>query len=190
MDIKRNSPALLGDTRGAVMAEGIIVLPVFVITLAAVLYFHGLYAAKLDASNKVRSCAWHYANAGCDETKVPKGCQQRKVTDGFEALGGTVEHNPFQGDGVSPSATTADEKSSLKKGIAGANRVGQALLGLESGVEMSSGKDVDRPSILGGGKRTVFSNYTVMCNEVDRTPTDLMYDAYCALGTELNFPGC
>ena len=191
MSTAHKQTRLLADTEGAILTEGVIVLPVFVLVLASVLYFHNLYAAKLDANVAARACAWDYAVKGCDPTsKKPKHCKVGKVTNGFQALGGsTLNNSPFK-DSSGGSGGQQETKSDLELGLAGANRIGLGLMGLREGVVVSASRDLTKPSILGGGKKSVSSNYTVMCNEIERSPGELAIEGFCALGSEMNFPGC
>ena len=175
---KQEQIPLLRDTRGAVMAEGVIVLPIFVLTLAAIFHFHSLYAAKLDLSVKSRACAWNYSIHGCRAEFIPKGCKVDKV-EGFKAMTSELDSGPFDASG-----------STTDKALAGANRVGLAIMGLREGIAATHTREINRPSILGGGKRSVSANYTVMCNERDLTPLELAKAAYCSLGTRFKPPGC
>lgn len=191
--MKKHRPTtLFRDTRGAVMAEGVVVLPVFVITLAAILYFHHLYVAKLERNMKARSCAWTYAVHGCDRAYLAEGCKVSEVTDGFDAIGEFITgKSPFEeSQARERSRQAGEEKSDLDKGLAGANQVGLSMLGLREGIQASYQREVARPSVLGGGKASVSSNYTVMCNEKQRTPVDLVVDSFCAIGSQFDVPGC
>ncbi len=194
MNTSKRSGKLLHNTRGAIMVEGIIVLPLFVITLASVIYFHSLYAAKLDMSRKARACAWEYSVRGCKPGLRPKKCNATDMqgSDQYETVGSKMTGgNPFDvKDSGSASQKRAQTKSGLDKGLEGASSVGLALIGLDKGITTSNATDVKRPSILGGGKRRVTSNYSVMCNEVEMKPFDIAKDALCALGKTMGFEGC
>lgn len=176
------------------MAEGVIVLPLFVITLASVLYFHHVYATKLKVSRDARACAWEYSLGGCEPTALPKGCKatdMRGVKD-HKTIGDTMESgNPFDvKTGGSASQKQDQARSGLDKGLEGASTVGLALIGLQEGKTTSYSADVKRPSILGGGKKRVSSNYSVMCNEKEMDPIDVAKEALCALGRTMDFNGC
>ena len=160
------------------MAEGVIVLPVFIMTLAAIIYFHKVYAAKLERSTQARSCAWTYAVNGC--VKVPAGCPMAKVK-GFKPIGDTV----------SPEALAAAKKETDGT-LDTISDVGLVLLQLDQGVTSTPSSSVERPSILGGGTATVYGDYTVMCNEKKMTLKSIAEDAYCGIDKKVKgvFPGC
>jgi hypothetical protein len=174
--------ALLHDTRGAMMAEGVIVLPLFIIVLAAIMYFHNLYAAKLDNSVQARSCAWTYAVNGCEKKFLTKGCKAAEVSDGFDAIESAMGGNPFEEE--------HGKDREVDQALAGANRVGLALLGLREGVKTQHGSRVNKPSILGGGKVSVASNYTVMCNEREFTVGEIITEAYCSIAGTTGLLSC
>ena len=183
---------LLHDTQGAIVAEGAIVLPLFVIVLASMIYLHHLYAAKLRSSRNARSCAWAYSVGGCTPAPLPLGCTATDMADHYTSIGSTMKGgNPFEvKTSGSPSQKEAQARSGLDKGLSGASRVGLALIGLEKGKTVIYATDVTRPSILGGGKTTVAGDFSVMCNEKDMDPTDIAKAAFCALGKEMGFKGC
>jgi hypothetical protein len=57
---------------GAVYAEALVCLPVFVALLLAVLGFHGMYSAKLEAKASARRAAWLQADSGkCARNSCP-----------------------------------------------------------------------------------------------------------------------
>lgn len=186
------SRSLWDDTQGAIVAEGAIVLPLFVIVLASLIYLHHLYAAKLTVSRKARACAWAYSVGGCTPAALPKGCKASDIADHYTSIGDTMKGgNPFevQTNG-SASQKEAQARSGLDKGLAGASSIGLALIGLQKGKTASYSTDVQRPSILGGGKTSVSGNYSVMCNEKDMKPLDVAKAALCALGEKMGFKGC
>ncbi len=170
MNRTRQSTGILGNTCGAVMVEGVIVLPVFIIVLAAVLHFHSAFSAKLDASTQARSCAWAYSLAGCGDADIPEGCNVSDLGD---------DKNDIDSEG-------------LRAGLEVVNKVGVTLLGLEAGITSRPGREVDVSSVLGGGTRKISGDYSVMCNETKMGPKDLAKKAYCALDANysVSLPGC
>lgn len=178
---------ILSDTRGAAMIEATIMLPVFIIVLAAVLYFHRAYSAKLQSNVKARSCAWRYSVDGCQRSEMPKECNIEYVTDGYTAIGDVVSSDDFE-DNVeaSESRSTGD---TARQGIAGANRIALAFLGLREGIVAQPTSDVQRPSLLGGGLRRIGSDYSVMCNEREMKFLEILKYSYCGVGDD-KFPGC
>ncbi len=170
MENTRQSTGILGNTRGAVMVEGVIVLPVFIIILAAVLHFHSAFSAKLDASTQARSCAWAYSLAGCGDADIPAGCNVSNLGD---------PQNDINSEG-------------LRAGLEVINKVGVTLLGLEAGITSRPGREVEVSSVLGGGTRKLSGDYSVMCNETKMGFRGLAKKAYCSLNRNYNMslPGC
>ncbi|MET0793504.1 MAG: hypothetical protein ABW061_18425 [Polyangiaceae bacterium] len=52
--------------RGAVLVEGIIVIVMLMIMMASALFFHRLYAMKLETMRTSRAAAWNKALPGCN----------------------------------------------------------------------------------------------------------------------------
>lgn len=182
---------LLRDKRGAAMAEGVIVLPFFIIVLAAIIYFHRAYATKISMNTKARSCAWSYAVNGCQKP-LPDGCpvstvggESKEVTDVF---GMDFKNNFGTEESEKVIRDIEKQKSALDSTLHGVNLVGLTILGLSEGIKTSPSQAVQKPSILGGGTHTISGDYSVMCNERNRTVKDLAIAAYCSLSNIM--PGC
>ncbi len=174
---------LLGDTRGAVMAEGVIVLPFFVILLASIIYFHRAYATKISVNSKARSCAWSYAIDGCRKSSLPEGCPIGEI-GGSRTLAKVFDVGIEDGS----NDDILRETSAFGDALQGVNTVGLTLIGLDEGIVAKPGESVAIPSILGGGSRSISGNYSVMCNERKKKPSDIAVDAYCSISNRL--PGC
>ncbi len=174
---------LLGDTRGAVMAEGVIVLPFFVILLASIIYFHRAYATKISVNSKARSCAWSYAIDGCRKSSLPDGCP-------IGEIGGSKTLEKVFDVGIEDGSNedVLRETSAFGDALSGVNTVGLTLIGLDEGIVATPGQPVTIPSILGGGSRKIAGNYSVMCNEREKTPASIAKGAYCSISDKL--PGC
>ena len=166
--------SFIRDTHGAAMVEGVIVFPLFIIVFAAVLYYHQAYSVKLERNNKARSCAWGYSVSGCK--KIPDGCpitdigksKFASIDDGVDARGGVF--------GDSGSAAPSQQLSGVEKAVGTTNTLLLTLTGLKKGIVARPARDVEMPSLLGGGTRSISGNYSVMCNEVKRTPKDLLVE--------------
>ncbi len=183
MNSEHPANQLLRDRRGAAMIEGVIVMPLFIAVLAAIVHLHSSYAAKLDANVQARSCAWAYSIAGCTgKTSLPKGCNVEGLGDGKNGLRSI-------GSAVGMSGTPGRRAGALGTdgALAGASHVGVTLLGLREGIVAKPHRTVSVPSILGGGKRAITGNYSVMCNEREMTSLELAKYAYCSFG---DLPGC
>lgn len=171
------------------MVEGVVVLPFFIIALAAVIFLHRSFAAKLDASVQARSCAWAYSIGGCDsKAGLPEGCNLSSLHD---------QENPFTSFDDDPVLAAEGQKafgqnrdSAIDEGLSVANGVGLSLLGLRDGIASQPTRTLETPSLLGGGRRHVAGNYSVMCNEVPMGFLDIVKKMYCALDERVNVPGC
>jgi len=171
------------------MVEGIIVLPVFVLLLAAMMYFGHAYRAKLDASVQARSCAWAYSLAGCvGKADLPEGCEVERIGDGDDAFESIEDNHQMGSESLAAFGRKGANGSPVDGALAGASSIGRALTGLREGVRSTPTRSVVIPSILGGGTRSVSANYSVMCNEREYSPSSLAIEAYCALSTSM--PGC
>lgn len=183
---------LLHDKRGAAMVEGVIVLPLFVIVLAAVIYFHRAYASKIDMGVKARSCAWSYAANGCQKKDLPKGCPVREIGDRPNSVSGMFGADFKESFGLDESEEVVQEletqHGALDSALQGANAIGLGVLGLSEGIKVTPSTSIGKPSILGGGKYSISGDYSVMCNERNRTVKDLAVGAYCSVSSSL--PGC
>lgn len=140
--------ALLGDTRGAVFAESVIMIPFFLIILGSVTYVHDSYRARIVVFQQTKGCAWDYANRGCTGTAA---CQ---VTDQGAFGGGevmaTIQRVPVIG-------TLLDQ-----------------LFGRR--VKYNKSINVARPSFLGGGTQAVRGEQVLACNTQPRNILQLMRD--------------
>jgi hypothetical protein len=64
---RRNGPpSLFRDTRGAAMTETVIMIPVFILIWACIIYIYQAYEKKIDLMQHVRADAWHYATNACE----------------------------------------------------------------------------------------------------------------------------
>lgn len=183
---------LLNDKRGAAMVEGVIVLPLFVVVLAAVIYFHRAYASKIDMRVKARSCAWSYAANGCDKKFLPKGCPVSEIGDRPNTVSGMFGADFKESFGLDESKEVVKEidaqHGALDSALQGANAIGLGILGLSEGIKTNPSTSIGKPSILGGGEHSISGDYSVMCNERNRTVKELAVGAYCSLSSSL--PGC
>ncbi len=171
------------------MVEGIIVLPLFVIVLAAVIYFHRAYATKISLGIQARSCAWSYAVNGCQKEFETVGCPVSRIGETENGSGFGANFLPGMTTGTEAAVTNVDSgASAIDKELGTANEITLTVLQLSEGITVTPSGTVKQPSILGGGTHTISSNYSVMCNERTRTIADLVAIAYCSIDSAL--PGC
>jgi len=173
------------------MVEGVVVMPFFILLLAAVMYFHHAFAAKMQSSVKARSCAWDYSLAGCvAKTSTLKGCHIGNLTSGADALQSIGSDSSVSKETKDAFGHSSGNGDGLDGALAGANRVGLAMLGLREGVVSRPSTSVRVPSLLGGGTRRISGDYSVMCNERKMSFLEIGQEAYCALGDHSPMPGC
>ncbi len=183
--------SFISDTRGAAMVEGVIVFPLFVIVLAAIIYYHQVYSTKLERNTQARRCAWEYSVHGCRPENIPDGCPIARIGEN-DFIGideGLDERASLFADGT--GGAQAQSQSSFGDGAETANSILIGLIGLRQGIEARPSRNVRMPSILGGATRSIAGSYSVMCNERRRTVGGIIKDAYCSIkdsGTRL--PGC
>lgn len=159
--MRRRRTSLPRDTRGAAYTEAVIVIPVFALLWAGVIYTGQSFHAKSVATQQARRCAWAYANGGCDQ--VPEGCEgvvgertRQHADDDLDGIAGDDADGIR--DGVSDMTT---------EGMGVADGLVSAIVG--SHTDAIGGSAVSEPEVLGGDDRTVHSRYRVMCNERKKT---------------------
>ncbi|MCP4444075.1 MAG: hypothetical protein GY811_01855, partial [Myxococcales bacterium] len=178
---------LISDTRGAAMVEGVIVMPFFIIALAAVIHLHRSYSAKLDASVEVRSCAWQYAIAGCKRTQGEfAGCSFGSLATEGAQLDGLEDHAELQSEAQQAFGDGENGGAGFASALESANGIGLVLLGLREGTVARASREVTAPSLLGGRTRKISGDYSVMCNEKKMAISDIAKEAYCALDEQMN----
>ncbi len=86
---RRKGAALWAAQEGAVYAEALLCLPVFIALLLAVLGFHSMYGAKLEAKASARRAAWLQADSGdCAPNSCPDclSAGRRLAAEGLDPL--------------------------------------------------------------------------------------------------------
>lgn len=135
--------SLLGDTRGAVMSEAIIMLPALILIWGIIIYIHFGFRDAQRNQATLRDDAWTHAYGGCNSsapapTQLDDGGQfDGESAGGMSGLSGVLEW-------VTTSLFLVDEF--------GASR------------EVT----VERPNSLGGGTHTLSWGYLILCNEDQR----------------------
>ena len=156
------------SSRGAASVEAVVVLPVFIIIFASVLYVRSQVLSRQAAETKARSCAWTFSTNNCDA--IPPGCDDivRKV-DGAAKVVDEIEK----------------DLSSAKGGPVGSviSKVIEPALkcAFGSAVEASSKQSFQRPSLYGGGTATASGSYHLACNLAHETLIDVAKDAWKSL---------
>ena len=174
------------------MVEGVIVLPFFVIVLAAIIFFHRAYATKIEMGVKARSCAWNYAVNGCQKKFLPDDCPVSKIGGKAESVadlfGGSFPDEESMRKAKERRDSLSSQTSALDGMLGSANTLGLTILGLNEGIRVAPESSVAKPSILGGGEHSISANYSMMCNERNREFLEIAKSAYCDVSSAL--PGC
>lgn len=166
------------DTRGSVYVEAVIMLPVLVLLFGALVYVRKAYVERQATLVAVRSCAWQYANDGC-EGDPPEGCSLGGVTD-MGDQGGTRQED--SGDDMgSVLSSPGSDPSALDRltEFPVLGEVFQTVFGEAVAVESRS--EVERPEVLGGQTQPIVGGYYVMCNDKNKDAGDLVKELMCSM---------
>jgi len=127
-------------SRGAVFVEGIIVVAMLTIMMASALFFHRLYAMKLQTMRESRVAAWSKALPGCNSAvELVALWQAIGLTDA--ASGGAL-------DGLN------DDSSGAPKWLE---------VGRQEDVKTAT---VTQDALIGGSTFNLKTTNSVVCNEV------------------------
>ena len=89
-----------GARRGAALIEALVVIPFFILTLAALIFAGSVYATKLKAMREAKSRAWSYAMSNCGEAG------NGSIGDSRNWSGATQSYDGNPTDGVSTSGAS------------------------------------------------------------------------------------
>lgn len=144
--------------------EAIILLPVFLLIFAGVLLMQRLWESKQQALVRARSCAWEYANNGCDRETLSKDCR-KEVRDA----------NGVGGD----NRLEKDMNGGVLDGLGEIPIVGPVVAGLFSSALLARvERSVQRSPLVSEGNSIVVGSYYLMCNERKRDMLDLIETAF------------
>jgi hypothetical protein len=175
--------------RGAASVEAVVVLPVFIVIFAAILFVRNKQLLTHAAEARARSCAWQYSANNC--TSIPSGCEDVLRTSTAENPASKAVEDVFQdaknGLGKDPKGVfEAVTRKLLGHAI-------QALFGKYSEAKVEH--ELARPSVLGGDSSTspasaspaapspaasviVVGRYHLACNLAPQKPVDVVKDAW------------
>ena len=165
------------NQRGAAGVEAVIVLPVFVIVFASLLYVRDSAVAKQQAEQQARSCAWLYSAQDC-EGAIPAGCEgvltradapdmaPPKVERAFnEQLDRVKNGKDVNGGGLVMSVIGPTVGNALEAAFGNA-------------VDAKTTRQVAHSSIFGPGQKTVSGKYHLACNLHPTTLEKVAEDAW------------
>lgn len=148
---------LLGDQKGAAMAEAVIMLPAMILIWGIVLYLHfGFRDAQRNMAT-VRDHAWSHALGNCHTTPpAPTEFADEGQFDG-ESRGGI-------------------------SGLSDALRFVTSTLFQIDEFGARRSREIERPRSLGGGTRTLEWELLMLCNEQQRDDQDPFWEIWADLG--------
>jgi hypothetical protein len=160
---------------GAASLEAVMVLPIFLLIFAGVLYVERLSETKQRALVEARRCAWQYADAGCDPKKIPEGCE-----DVLQYAAGLSDDN----------ALTDNESGGVLDGLEDIPFIGPFIEGLfGNALTARANRNIRKPPILGQETVSINGYYYLMCNEKKLDILDVVTSAFCGtVGSQLGCP--
>lgn len=148
---------LLGDQKGAAMAEAVIMLPAMILIWGIILYIHfGFRDAQRNMAT-LRDDAWTHAFGGCTTSHgapteiAPNGAFDGESRGGISGLGDALRW-------VSSNLFFIDEFGARRR------------------------LDIARPRSLGGGTKTLEWELLMLCNEQQRDDSDPLWEIWADLG--------
>jgi hypothetical protein len=141
--------AARGPARGAALVEALVVIPFFILTLAALIFAGAVYSTKLRAMREAKSRAWSYAMANCGEA-------------GNGTIGSAANWNGAQQayDG-NPTSGVPMNGANAAQGAQGTSLLSKDVNAAVVTVEYSTRSDVR----IGGREVRPRATERVVCNE-------------------------
>jgi len=164
-------PAKWG-VRGVASVEAVVVLPFFVLIFVSLFYVRDELVKKHQLGMTARTCAWLYSESNCQV--IPAGCQPYLTPPGSASSKASYDLHKTMND-------AKDKASSLTKVVAD---IVTSLIGDVINSAFSDSFDaipkgsVTRPPLFGGGSKGVSSKYHLECNLAEKTPIDVVTDAW------------
>jgi|GEM_PF-2496739 len=157
--------------RGAVTLEALLVLKVLIVAWIGLNYLGKAHIVQLQSRAVARGCAWQMAASGCQE--VPPECEASSETGDMPEGGTRLEEFANETLGDSRETNDDEEENSLS------DRIRSSLLGnirdlFIERASASAGKSVSRPGFLGGGKKAVGAEYSLVCNTIPESLGDMV----------------
>jgi hypothetical protein len=135
--------------RGAALVEALVVIPFFILTLAALIFAGAVYSTKLRAMREAKSRAWAYAMANCGEA-------------GDGSIGSAANWNGArQGYDGNPTSGVPLNGAAPAQGAQGMNLLTKDVNAAVVTVEHATRSDVQ----IGGREVRPKATERVVCNE-------------------------
>ena len=166
----RRCQSLLHDEAGAVYAEAVIMLPVFLTILGLLYLVKDTYEAHMETMAIVRSEAWIYSNSACEQSPQRSSVQKRSVTDIFADAVGAVS-------GAQSSIDTAfhseDDGEDDPSEIPVVDDLLNSIFG-DGFYAISPTVEVRGQALLGPMSQNVANRYALACNPAYKTFWDVI----------------
>jgi hypothetical protein len=156
---------LLRDRRGTAAVEAALLLPLMTICWAALLYRYEVLDRTLDAAAHARQTAWSASDTGCENSPPEVEVKCQDAGGGGDDWTADLDRVPVVGWFVGN------------------------LLGYRA--DTASRSSYERPVMFGGGTKTAGYSYSLMCNEKQRSESEVLLSMLCQqindLGLDLSF---
>ena len=159
-------PNLWRDQTGTVLVEFVVLLPLFVLLFAFVLYMFKTYETKQLTMLKARGCGWQYAMDGCESP--PEGCDIFPAGGGEQSGFDQAKAGLKDGSWIDAAAHFPVVGSAIKV-LFGEGRRGTAVT------------TVARPPLFGGGEVSIEGTFYILCNTKDKTLGEMAVETFCTL---------
>ncbi len=162
------------NRHGVASVEAAVVMPLFILAFASVIFIRNLVLARQEAEAKARTCAWLYSAANCEPNAMPPGCSeilQRVSIAG--RVSSEIEH-ALQGALIWP----------FDKVI---SRVLEPVLeaAFGSAVQATAPREFERPGLYRDNPSPVTGTYQLACNVSPTTPLQVAKEAWNAIRNAL-----
>lgn len=145
--------SLMSDERGAAMVEAAIMLPVFIIIFASVMYMSRKYETGIRMQERARHCAWLRSKSAC-EADAPSGCTISEDDD--------MSNSQFSDVTSSNNVDTSDIDSANSDAGFGGDLMDMILGDAVMARQESS---ITLAGVLGGGTQAIKGELLLSCNE-------------------------
>jgi hypothetical protein len=166
--------SLLSAQRGTASVEIAVMLPLFALLIASVLYLHSVGTAALSVHERARGCAWQYAVSGCQASAQGKGLCRDVLA--------------LPSDKIAHSASAAQsETSALSDKIADVPVIGELWESIFGEGAIAQAKQTT-PRLLEDGEQSLQTSYYMVCNTVSKSWAQIRAEQLCGFASKLNIP--
>lgn len=139
-------------------------LPFFIIVWGLIIYVHDYFSRRITLGQQSKACSWQYANDSCN--RIPPGCERFILRAAGDF---SVDELPDGGGNALRELASHPPLETILTLVLGKNAV------------VDASAEIDKPRVLGGGRASMRSRHSVMCNEVPTTPGEVAKKAFCEM---------